>query len=193
MVQLMPRCFALGSTWPTRRRGRGDRTRSAPFVVLGLPQRPRRPGGWLLRLARRGPARRGDRFRLRPHPHDPPASQDTPADDDHAVPPIPLDFLTPSEQPGILGTLDRYQVLAVLGRAHLESCSALDPDSCVRSRSGPGPLPGPERNGPAAIPPRGRAAANISHDHVVKIHSIEPAALPYLVMEYVSGVSPRVD
>src|SRR5262249_10964096 len=34
-----------------------------------------------------------------------------------------------------------------------------------------------------------RAAAAVSHDHVVKIHGIESAALPYLVMEYVTGVS----
>src|SRR5688572_15103194 len=31
--------------------------------------------------------------------------------DDAHGPPIPLDFLTPTDQPGLLGTLGRYQVL----------------------------------------------------------------------------------
>src|SRR5439155_13557885 len=35
-----------------------------------------------------------------------------------------------------------------------------------------------------------QAAAAISHDHVVTIHAVEQAAaLPYLVMQYVAGVS----
>src|SRR5262245_12616951 len=42
--------------------------------------------------------------------------QDTDLDDDHGGPPIALDFLSASDQPGILGTLGRYQVLAVIGR-----------------------------------------------------------------------------
>src|SRR5205823_5802398 len=34
-----------------------------------------------------------------------------------------------------------------------------------------------------------RAAAAVSHDHIVTIHAVEPGDLPYLVMEFVSGIS----
>src|SRR5262249_48641709 len=36
----------------------------------------------------------------------------------------------------------------------------------------------------------GRAAAAVSHEHIVAIHGVDEAnGLPYLVMEYVSGIS----
>jgi Protein kinase domain len=116
---------------------------------------------------------------------------DSAVEDDHTVPPIPLDFLSPSEQPGILGTLGRYQVLAVLGRGAFGIVlKALDPD-LLRPVAIKVLAPYLASSGTARqrFLREARAAAAVSHDHVVKIHNIEPAALPYLVMEYVTGVS----
>ena len=78
-------------------------------------------------------------------------------DDDHAVPPIPLDFLTPSDQPGVLGTLGRYQVLEVhRPRRDGDRAQGLRPGpAAAGGDQGAGPVPGPERDGPGALPPRG--------------------------------------
>src|SRR5262245_15878073 len=105
---------------------------------------------------------------------------------------VPLDFLTSSDQLGILGTLGRYQVLGVLGRG---ACGivlkALDPD-LLRPVAIKVMAPHLAHNGTARqrFLREARAAAAVSHDHVVTIHAVEPAdGLPYLVMEYVTGVS----
>src|SRR5204863_6268336 len=34
-----------------------------------------------------------------------------------------------------------------------------------------------------------QAAAAVTHDHVVTIHAVEPGEIPYLVMQFVPGVS----
>ena len=103
--------------------------------------------------------------------------QDTPVDDDHAVPPIPLDFLTPSDQPGVLGTLGRYQVLAVLGRGAFGIVlKALDPDLlrpvAIKVLA---PYLAPSGTARQRFLREARAAAAVSHDHVVTIHAVEPA------------------
>jgi Protein kinase domain len=117
--------------------------------------------------------------------------QDAGLDDDHGVPPIALDFLNASDQPGILGTLGRYQVLAVIGRGAMGIVlKALDPDLlrpvAVKVLA---PYLAPSGTARQRFLREARAAAAVSHDHVVTIHAVEPADLPYLVMEYVTGVS----
>lgn len=117
--------------------------------------------------------------------------QDTELDDDHGGPPIALDFLNASDQPGILGTLGRYQVLAVIGRGAMGVVlKALDPDLlrpvAVKVLA---PYLAPSGTARQRFLREARAAAAVSHDHVVTIHAVEPADLPYLVMEYVTGVS----
>jgi hypothetical protein len=112
--------------------------------------------------------------------------------DDHAGPPIVLDFLKPSDLSGVLGTLGRYQVLEILGRG---ACGivlkALDPDLlrpvAIKVLA---PYLAPSGTARQRFLREARAAAAVSHDHVVTIHAVEPAdGLPYLVMEYVTGVS----
>src|SRR5262249_14506491 len=65
-------------------------------------------------------------------------------------------------------------------------------------RPGPAPLRGDQGTGAAAGQQRGRsqalcprrAAAAVSHEHVVAIYGVDEAdGLPYLVMEYVAGIS----
>ncbi|HKB01321.1 MAG TPA: protein kinase, partial [Gemmataceae bacterium] len=104
----------------------------------------------------------------------------------------PLDFLTPSDQPGILGTLGRYQVLEVIGRGAMGIVlKALDPDLlrpvAVKVLA---PYLAPSGTARERFKREARAAAAVSHDHVVTIHAVEEAnGLPFFVMEYVTGVS----
>jgi hypothetical protein len=117
---------------------------------------------------------------------------DTPVEDDHGIPPISLEFLTPSDQPGVLGTLGRYHVLAVLGRGAFGIVlKALDSDLlrpvAIKVLA---PYLAPSGTARKRFLREARAAAAVSHDHIVTIHGVvEQAALPYLVMEYVTGVS----
>src|SRR5262245_3465837 len=111
-------------------------------------------------------------------------------DDDHG-PPIPLDFLSPSDQPGVLGTLGRYQVLEVIGRGAMGVVlKALDPDLlrpvAIKVMA---PYLAPSGTARQRFLREARAAAAVRDDNIVTIHAVEPAELPYLVMEYVSGIS----
>jgi serine/threonine protein kinase len=118
------------------------------------------------------------------------ASADTTPDDDDP----PIDFLTPSEQPGNLGRLSHYEVVNVIGRGgmgvvlkgfdtHLQRHVALKVmapqlanDETARKR----------------FCREARAAAAITHEHVVAVHHVaheEGAHLPFLVMQLVNGES----
>jgi serine/threonine protein kinase len=109
-----------------------------------------------------------------------------------ADPDIPLDFLKPSNVPGTIGTLGRYQVLAVLGRGATGIVlKALDPD-LLRPVAIKVMIPYLASNGTARqrFQREARAAAAVSHDHVVTIHQVDQLdGLQFLVMEYVAGGS----
>jgi serine/threonine protein kinase len=111
-------------------------------------------------------------------------------DDSHG-PPIALDFLTKSDQPGLLGTLGRYQVLEVLGRGATGIVlKAIDPDLlrpvAIKVLA---PYLAASGTGRQRFQREARAAAAVSHDHVVTIHAVESGDPPYLVMEFISGIS----
>jgi serine/threonine protein kinase len=111
--------------------------------------------------------------------------------DDSHVPPISLDFLTPSSQPGLLGTLGRYQVLDVIGRGAMGIVlKGIDPD-LLRPVAIKVLAPYLASSGTARqrFLREARAAAAVSHDHIVTIHAVEPGELPYIVMEFISGIS----
>ncbi len=103
-----------------------------------------------------------------------------------------LAFLRPSHEPGHLGRLGPYEILEVVGhggmgvvfkaldsRLHrLVAVKVLAPQwaANVRARR--------------RFLREARAAAAVSHDHVVTIHAVDEAeGLPFLVMEYVVGGS----
>jgi serine/threonine protein kinase len=109
-------------------------------------------------------------------------------DDEPAVPPD-LSFLGPPTEPGSLGTLGHYHILAPLGqgafglvfkafdaRLHRHvAVKIMYPQLAVTS------------------PPRKRflreaqSAAQIKHENIVQVYDVEEQPLPYLVMEYVEG------
>jgi serine/threonine protein kinase len=103
-----------------------------------------------------------------------------------------LDFLTPSEKPGHLGRLGHYEVTEVIGRGgmgvvlkafdeilqRVVAIKVMAPQlaACATSRK--------------RFTREAQAAAAVRNDHVIDIHAVEEAKeLPYLVMEYVSGMS----
>src|SRR5262245_2305790 len=106
--------------------------------------------------------------------------------DDHHELPVPLDFLKPSDQPGVLGTLGRYQVLEVLGRGAFGIVlKALDPDLlrpvAIKVLA---PYLAPSGTARQRFLREARAAAAVSHDHIVTIHDVVPGDnLPFIVME----------
>lgn len=114
---------------------------------------------------------------------------------------VPLSFLEASEKEGCLGTLGPYEVTGVIGRGGMGIVlEAFDP-KLSRVVAIKVLLPGLAASGSARrrFLREARAAAAISHPHVVTIHAVEEAAggggdaqrtvPPYLVMERVAGQS----
>jgi serine/threonine-protein kinase len=105
---------------------------------------------------------------------------------------VPLDFLAPSDEPGCLGRLGRYEVSEVIGRGGMGVVlKALDP---ALNRVVAIKVLAPQWAGSGAARSRfareGRATAAVRHENVVAVYGVEEVnGLPYLVMEYVHGVS----
>jgi Protein kinase domain len=103
-----------------------------------------------------------------------------------------LDFLGAPKHPGQIGTLGPYEITEVVGRGGMGIVlKGFDPRL---HRFVAVKVLAPE----AASNPMARqrflreaqAAAAISHDHVVTIYAVDESdRLPYLVMEYINGVS----
>ncbi len=119
-------------------------------------------------------------------------------EDTQAEPPVddgerePLGFLASSDKPGSLGRLGHYEVLEIIGRGGMGivlrafdgklhrvvaikvMAAQLATNATARKR----------------FTREAQAAAAVTHDHIVTIHAVEEAnGLPYLVMQYVSGLT----
>ncbi len=106
---------------------------------------------------------------------------------------VSLHFLSPSDQPGSLGRIGQYEVQSVVGRGGMGIVlKALD--TRLHRIVAVKVLP-PEFAANAAARKRflreAEAAAAVVHPHVVTIHAVDEDRLPYLVMEFVDGVSLR--
>jgi hypothetical protein len=105
---------------------------------------------------------------------------------------LPPEFLGPPARPGELGTLGPYRILAVVGRGGMGVVlKALDERL---GRVVAVKVLAPQLAASTAARRRfdreARAAAAVAHEHVVAIHNVgEAAGLPYLVMQYIAGVS----
>jgi hypothetical protein len=101
-------------------------------------------------------------------------------------------LLAAGEEPGSLGRLGHYEVTEVIGRGGFGIVfKAFDP---ALHRYVAIKVLAPQLATSDAARQRfareGRAAAAVSHEHLVAIHGVDEAnGLPYLVMEYVSGIS----
>lgn len=126
---------------------------------------------------------------------DPPGPQ-PPADDqpdppDPSPEPISLDFLQPSDAPGSLGRLGQYEVREVVGRGGMGV--VLKANDTKLNRIVALKVLAPElASNPTArkrFVREARAAAAVSHHHVVTIYAVEEDQLPYLAMEFIDGQS----
>jgi WD40 repeat protein len=103
-----------------------------------------------------------------------------------------LSFLSPSPERASLGRLGAYEVTEVIGRGGMGVVlKAFDPSL---RRFVAIKVLAPQLATSVAARRRfareGRAAAAVSHEHVVTVHGVDEAnGLPYLVMEYVTGIS----
>jgi serine/threonine-protein kinase len=103
-----------------------------------------------------------------------------------------LGFLDPPDRDGPIGRLGSYEVLAVIGRGGMGVVlKGHDPSL---NRLVAIKVLAPHLSGTAAARRRfareARAAAAVSHEHVVAIHAVDADGRPpYLVMQYVAGKS----
>ena len=103
-----------------------------------------------------------------------------------------LDFLGPPAAPGQLGRFGPYEVLELIGRGGMGIVlKAFDP---ALRRVVAIKILAPQLATVGSARRRfireARAAASVVHDHVVTIHAVdEVKGLPYLVMQYIQGVS----
>ncbi len=103
-----------------------------------------------------------------------------------------FDFLAPSEQPGSIGQLGRYEIVKFVGRGGMGLVFKGFDRSLRRSVAIKVLDPRKTSDGVAVkrFLREARAAAAINHKYVVTIHEIDQIGdLPFLVMTYVSGVS----
>src|SRR5947209_8324345 len=103
-----------------------------------------------------------------------------------------LDFLAPSDKPGALGRLGHYEILEVIGRGGMGIVlRAFDEKlhRVVAIKVMAAQL-ATNANARKRFTREARAAAAVTHDHLVTIHAVEEGnGLPYLVMQFVSGMS----
>ena len=101
----------------------------------------------------------------------------------------PLTFLGPPRQPGDLGTLGPYRVLAELGRGGRGVVLRGYDEELDREVALKVLRPDLEAGTHARLLAEARAAARFQHGNVVAVHAVAdtPEGLPYLVMEYLRG------
>jgi serine/threonine protein kinase len=105
---------------------------------------------------------------------------------------LALDFLSPSDKPGYLGRLGSYEVLELIGRG---GCGVVlkahDPAlNRIVAIKALAPHFASSATARRRFTREAQAAAAVSHDHIVTIHAVDEAnGLPYLVMQYVDGMS----
>ena len=105
---------------------------------------------------------------------------------------VSLDFLAPSENPQSLGRLGRYDIRGVIGSGGMGIVlKAHDPGlNQIRAIKVLSPQLASNATARKRFLREAQKAAAVAHEHVVAIHAVdEQDHLPYIVMEYIVGVS----
>lgn len=105
---------------------------------------------------------------------------------------VVLAFLSPSNTPGHLGRFGNYEVLEAIGRGGMGVVLKVVDEALQRVVAIKVLAPELATSGQARkrFAREARAAAAVTHEHVVAIHGVDEAnGLPYLVMYFVGGVS----
>jgi WD40 repeat protein/serine/threonine protein kinase len=103
-----------------------------------------------------------------------------------------LGFLAPPRKEGALGRLDHYEVLEVVGQGGMGIVLRAFDEKLHRIVAIKVLAPQLATSGTARkrFVREARAAAAVTHEHVIDIHAVEDAgAVPYLVMQYIHGIS----
>jgi hypothetical protein len=103
-----------------------------------------------------------------------------------------LDFLDPPESPGHVGRLGRYEVIRVIGWGGMGVVLEAQDARLRRTVAIKVIAPALAANAEAhkRFLHEAQAVAAVRHEHVITIHAVEEMkGLPYLVMEYVPGLS----
>jgi hypothetical protein len=101
-----------------------------------------------------------------------------------------LDFLAPSQKPGSRGRLGHYEILEVVGRGGMGVVfrafdTKLHRVVAIKALAPPLATSSAARR---RFVREARAAAAVTHDHVIAIHTVEDAGpVPYLVMQFIEG------
>jgi WD40 repeat protein len=103
-----------------------------------------------------------------------------------------LGFLAPPRQAGAVGRLDHYEVLELVGQGGMGMVLRAFDEKLHRIVAIKVLAPQLATSGVARkrFVREARAAAAVSHDHVIDIHAVEDTGtVPYLVMQYIHGIS----
>ncbi len=114
----------------------------------------------------------------------------SPGQETETAPVLRLDFLQPSDQPGVLGRIGPYEVLEQVAAGGMGIVlKARDPalNRIVALKILP-PALAANALARARFIREARAAAAVVHEHVVPIYAVDEfAGLPYLVMQFIRG------
>lgn len=105
---------------------------------------------------------------------------------------VALDFLTPSDQPGSLGRLGRYEMLEVVGSGGMGVVLKAHDENLRRIVAVKVMAPALAATGTARkrFVREAHATAAVRNDHVIYIHEVDDRGpIPYLVMEFVAGMT----
>jgi serine/threonine protein kinase len=103
-----------------------------------------------------------------------------------------LAFLSPPDKPGHFGRLAHYDVTEVIGRGGMGIVLKAFDSALRRVVAIKVLAPALATSGAARerFLREARAAAAVTHDHIVTIHAVDEAnGMPYLVMQFISGIS----